>query len=281
MIHQPKVRIPEPCMHEWKETYLESSISRRERKVYMETGKGTALITGSSRGIGAAIAVQLAMDGYDIVINYLERRDRALEVAEEVQRLGRRAVVCQADVADRQQVQEMFACARKELGEIRLLVSNAGIAGQVQVQDLTEERWKRFFAVNVDGAFHTVQCALPYMLHVHKGCIITVSSMWGLRGASCESAYSATKAALIGFSRSLANELAPSGIRVNCIAPGVIDTEMLDELPDAIRGSLAEETPLRRLGTGRDIAAAVSFLASDAASFITGQVLTCDGGFIT
>ena len=105
--------------------------------------------------------------------------------------------------------------------------------------------------------------------------------MWGLRGASCESAYSATKAALIGFSRSLANELAPSGIRVNCIAPGVIDTEMLDELPEEIRCTLADETPIRRLGTAQDIAMAVSFLTSDAASFITGQVLTCDGGFIT
>jgi len=247
----------------------------------MEQTKGTALVTGSSRGIGAAVAVQLAKDGYDIAINYIERKDRALQVQELVRQAGRRAVICRADVADRQQVEDMFAFVRKELGEVELLVSNAGIAGQVQVQDLTQERWKRFFAVNVDGAFHTVQCALPHMLHQHRGCIITVSSMWGLRGASCESAYSATKAALIGFSRSLANELAPSGIRVNCIAPGVIDTEMLDELPEEIRCTLADETPIRRLGTAQDIAMAVSFLASDAASFITGQVLTCDGGFIT
>lgn len=240
-----------------------------------------ALVTGASRGIGAAIAVQLARDGYDVAVNYIERRDRALQVQEQIRQIGRRAVICQADVADAHEVREMFSLIRKELGEVDLLVSNAGIAGQVQIQDLTQERWDRFFAVNVNGAFHTVQCALPHMLHLHRGCIITVSSMWGLRGASCESAYSATKAALIGFSRSLANELAPSGIRVNCIAPGVIDTEMLDELPVQIRGTLAEETPLRRLGTPQDIAAAVSFLSSDAASFITGQVLTCDGGFIT
>ena len=207
----------------------------------MSTEKGVALVTGASRGIGAAIALQLAKDGYDIAVNYLERQDKAEEVRKQVEQAGRRAVICQADVADELQVQKMFAYVQKELGAIELLVSNAGIAGQVQVQDLTQERWKRFFAVNVDGAFHTVQCALPHMLHQHKGCIITISSMWGLRGASCESAYSATKAALIGFSRSLANELAPSGIRVNCIAPGVIDTDMLEELPEEIRGSLAGE----------------------------------------
>ena len=239
-----------------------------------------ALVTGSSRGIGAAIALRLAMDGYDIAVNYIEQKDRAEQVAAKIRKTGRRAIVLQADVADRVQVEEMFRTIRQELGEVDLLVSNAGIAGQVQVQDLTPERWHRFFAVNVDGAFHTIQCALPHMLREHSGCIITISSMWGLRGASCESAYSATKAALIGFTRSLANELAPTNIRVNCIAPGVIDTEMLNELPADIKDSLAEETPIRRLGKPEDIAAAVSFLASEEASFITGQVLTCDGGFI-
>lgn len=239
-----------------------------------------ALVTGASRGIGSAVAIQLAKDGYDICINYHEREDRALQVKEKIESLGRRAVIFQADVADHDKVREMFAYTRAELGEVDVLVSNAGIAGQCQIQDLTQERWERFFAVNVTGAFNTVQEALPYMLHEHKGCIVTISSMWGLRGASCESAYASTKAALIGFSRSLANELAPSGIRVNCIAPGVIDTEMLDELPDEIRASLADETPLRRLGTPEDIANTVSFIVSEKASFITGQVITADGGFI-
>lgn len=239
-----------------------------------------ALITGSSRGIGRAIALKLAEDGYDVCINYEKRKDKAEEAAELARQYGRRAVAFQADVSDRAAVERMFAFVRENLGEVDLLVSNAGIAGQVQIQDLTKERWDRFFQVNVNGAFNTVQCAIPHMLHEKKGCIITISSMWGLRGASCESAYSATKAALIGFTRSLANELAPSGIRVNCIAPGVIDTDMLDELPEGVKDTLADETPLRRLGTPEDIADLVSFIASEKAGFITGQVITSDGGFI-
>ena len=242
--------------------------------------KGIALVTGASRGIGAAIAYRLACDGYDICVNYETRQDRAEKVCENIKSIGRKAICFQADVSVREQVEEMFKTTQQTLGNVDVLISNAGIAGQKQIQDLTQERWRRFFAVNVDGAFNSVQCALPYMLHTHKGCIITISSMWGLRGASCESAYSATKAALIGFSRSLANELAPSGIRVNCIAPGVIDTEMLDELPDDIKSGLADETPIGRLGRPEDIASTVSFLVSDDASFITGQVITCDGGFI-
>ena len=134
--------------------------------------------------------------------------------------------------------------------------------------------------MNVDGAFYASRAVLPHMLHEHTGCIVNISSIWGQRGASCEVAYSATKAALIGLTRSLAAELAPSHIRVNCVAPGVIRTDMLDELPEELLPQLAEQTPLGRLGTPEDIAAAVAFLADPAAGFITGQVLTCDGGFI-
>ena len=158
--------------------------------------------------------------------------------------------------------------------------NNAGVAGQALFQDITDALWRRYFAVNVDGAFHTIQAVLPHMLREHAGCIVNVSSIWGLRGASCEVTYSATKGALIALTRSLASELAPTGIRVNCVAPGVIKTDMLDALPPEVLPQLAQETPLGRLGTPEDIAAAVSFLADEKASFITGQVLTCDGGFI-
>ena len=240
----------------------------------------TALVTGSSRGIGRACAIQLARDGYDVCVNYIERKDCADKVVEEIRALGRRAIAVRADVADRAAVDEMVARTKRELGAVSLLVSNAGIAGQSLFQDVSGEMWRRYFAVNVDGAFHTAQAVLPDMLHEKRGCIITVSSIWGLRGASCEVTYSATKGALIALTRSLAMELAPSGIRANCVAPGVIKTDMVDVLGEETLRDLAEQTPLGRLGTPADIAAAVSFLASERASFITGQVLTADGGFI-
>lgn len=238
-----------------------------------------ALVTGSSRGIGAAIAIRLAMDGYDVAVNYNNNEDRAKEVLSKIQQKGQRGIIVRADVSDASQVEDMFTTVRESLGDIDLLVTNAGISGTGQIQDITEDKWKKIFAVNVDGAFNAVKCAIPHMLSEHRGCIVMISSMWGIRGASCESAYSASKAAIIGFSRSLASELAPSGIRVNCVAPGVIDTEMLDELSSDSLESLAEETPLRRLGKPEDIAELVSFLSSDNASFITGQVISDDGGF--
>jgi 3-oxoacyl-[acyl-carrier protein] reductase len=174
----------------------------------------------------------------------------------------------------------MAAQAEAELGPIELLVNNAGIAGAELFQDVTDEMWDRYMGVNLDGARNAILAVLPHMLHEKRGCIVNISSMWGLRGASCEVAYSCTKAALIAMSRSLALELAPTGIRVNCIAPGVIKTDMLDALPPEVLPQLAEETPLRRLGTPEDIAHLAVFLASEKASFITGQVITADGGFI-
>ncbi len=239
-----------------------------------------ALVTGASRGIGRAIATELARRGWAVAIGYRVRRDKAEELAQQLTEAGCRAMICQADVSRREEVEAMVRRVEENFGPVSLLVNNAGIAGQSLFQELTEERWHEFFSVNVDGAFYASRAVLPHMLHEHTGCIVNISSIWGQRGASCEVAYSATKAALIGLTRSLAAELAPSHIRVNCVAPGVIRTDMLDEMPEELLPQLAEQTPLGRLGTPEDIAAAVAFLADPAAGFITGQVLTCDGGFI-
>ena len=239
-----------------------------------------ALVTGASRGIGRAIAAQLAHDGWAVCINYIERRDCAEDLAARLTAEGCRVMVRQADVADKAAVDAMVRDIETTFGPVSLLVNNAGITSQCLFQDVTSEMWRRHFAVNVDGAYHTTQAVLPHMLHEHEGCIVNISSIWGLRGASCEAVYSATKHALIGLTRSLAAELGPTGIRVNCVAPGVIRTDMLDVLPAEALPMIADQTPLGRLGTPEDIAHAVAFLADERASFITGQVLTSDGGYL-
>ena len=242
--------------------------------------KKVAFITGGSRGIGRAEVRRLAREGYAVGIDYLQAREQAESLAAELREQGREAMAVQADVADREAITAAVRAVEAAFGPVTLLVNNAGIARQHQFQDITPEFWRRLFAVNVDGAFHTIQAVLPHMIHEKAGCIVNTSSIWGQRGASCEVAYSATKAAIIGLTRSLAMELAPSGIRVNCVAPGVIRTDMVEVLGSETLQALAGETPLGRLGTAEDIAEAVAFLASDQASFITGQVLTADGGFI-
>lgn len=242
--------------------------------------KKSALITGSSRGIGRAVAIRLAEEGWPVCINYIQQKDAAEALVRQLRQAGHQAIAVQADVADRQAVNAMVAAAEAELGPVELLVNNAGVAGQALFQDVTDEMWNRYMGVNLGGARNTIQAVLPHMLHEKRGCIVNVSSMWGLRGASCEVTYSCTKAALIALTRSLALELAPSHIRVNCVAPGVINTDMVQVLGEETLRELAAQTPLGRLGTPEDIAHAVAFFASDNASFITGQVLTADGGFI-
>ena len=242
--------------------------------------KKVALITGASRGIGHAAAYQLAHDGYAVCVNYYERRDKADELVSLLRGEGCEAIAVQADVSKRGEVGAMVERCTQELGPVTLLVNNAGVAGQALFQDVTDELWDRYFGVNLCGARNAIQAVLPHMLHEKRGCIVNVSSIWGQHGASCEVVYSCTKHALIGLTRSLAMELAPSGIRVNCVAPGVIDTDMVRVLGEETLRDLAAETPLGRLGTPEDVAAAISYLASDRASFVTGQVLAVDGAFV-
>ncbi len=237
-----------------------------------------ALVTGASRGIGQAVARRLSRDGFYVVVHYHRSEDGARALAEELNRdpQAAGAEIRRADVADRAQVEAMF----RAVGGVDLLVNNAGVAQQKLFTDLTEEDWQRMFAVDVTGVFHCCQAALPAMIRRKRGGIVNVSSMWGQVGASCEAHYSAAKAAVIGLTKALAKELGPSGIRVNCVAPGVIDTRMNAALgPEALR-ALEEQTPLGRIGAPEEVAAAVSFLASPEAGFITGQVLGVNGGMI-
>lgn len=242
----------------------------------------TAIITGGSRGIGRAAVIALFDRGWNVVINYKNSREKAEALAVELNSrdVPQRAIAVQADVADPAQVEALFAAADAQFGRLDLLVNNAGIAQQKLFTDITAEDWRAMVGVNLDSVFYCSQQALKRMIWNHSGKIINISSMWGQVGASCEVHYSAVKAAVIGMTKALAKEVGPSNITVNCICPGVINTEMNGNLTEDIIEELKEETPLCAIGTPEDVAASVVFLAEDSANFITGQVLGVNGGLV-
>jgi 3-oxoacyl-[acyl-carrier protein] reductase len=239
-----------------------------------------ALITGASGGIGAATAREFARRGWGVAVHYHRGRERAESLAAELSQTGVPVMTVAADVADRAQVQKMVDNVLENFCQLDILVCNTGLSHVGLLSDIDETQWRRLFAVNVDGVYHCCQAALPHFIHRKSGSIVTVSSMWGQVGASCEVAYSATKGAVIAFTKALAKELGPSHIRVNSVAPGAIDTEMNRHLSPEELAALAEETPLERLGQPEEVAKTIAFLASDEASFLTGQVLSPNGGLV-
>lgn len=234
-----------------------------------------ALITGGSRGIGAAVARRLHADGYAVAVNYAHSREQAEALAKELD-----GIALNADVSDPGQVGRMVDTVLENFCQLDILVCCAGVAWQGLTQDMGAEDYRRVIGVDLDGSFYCCQAVLPQMIRQKSGKIVTVASMWGQVGGSCETAYSAAKAGVIGLTRALAKEVAPSGITVNCVSPGVINTDMVKPLGAETLAALAEDTPLGRLGTAEEVAECVSFLCSPAGDFFTGQVLTPNGGLV-
>ena len=235
----------------------------------------TVFVNGGSRGIGAAVVRAFAAAGYRVAFTYKSSEAAARALSDEVG-----ALAIRADSAKEGEAVAAIEAARRALGDIEILVNSAAVSSFSLFTDLSSEEWHRHFSVNVDGPFYYIRAVLPSMIAKKYGRIVNISSMWGTVGASCEVHYSATKAALDGMTRALAKEVGPSGITVNAVAPGVIDTEMNAALDADARRALSEETPLSRLGTPEEVAAAVLFLAGEGAGFITGQVIGVNGGFV-
>ena len=233
------------------------------------------LITGASRGIGKELVYEFIKNGYRVFLNYNKSKKEAVKISEETG-----AVLVKADISNSGEVEKMAELIHNNYGKIDVLVNNAGISQIKLFTDITENDWDNMFNINMKGMFLVTKAFVSDMINKKKGKIINISSMWGVTGGSCEVHYSASKAAVIGFTKALAKELGPSNINVNCVAPGVIDTEMNSHLSEEDLQALKEETPLERIGSVSDVAKAVLFLASDNADFITGQVISVDGGMV-
>jgi 3-oxoacyl-[acyl-carrier protein] reductase len=238
----------------------------------------TAFITGASGGIGSAIALRLAEDGFALACCCHSNKESAERLASELEKMHATYKMYFFDVSDTTETEKIFREASAFFGGFSVLVNCAGIALRKLFTDTSPEEFDRICAVNLKGVYNTCRVAVPEMVRRHEGKIINISSMWGVCGASCEAVYSASKAAVIGFTKALARELAPSNIQVNCIAPGAIDTVMNSDLTDDEKSAFAEEIPMGRFGSPAEIAGVVSFLAGKDSSYITAQVITADGG---
>ena len=239
------------------------------------------MVTGSSCGIGAAIVREFSSDkDMNIVINYNKSKEKALSLLEELRAKKCQVIAIKADISKPLEAQNLIESALNEFGKIDILVNNAGISTHGLITETSNELWEKIFSINVHGMFYCTKAAVIDMLKRHFGKIINVSSVWGMTGASCEVPYSSSKAAVIGFTKSLAKELGPSNINVNCIAPGVIKTDMNEFLNEDELNELKEITPLGRIGSPEEVAKTVKFLSSSDSDFITGQVISPNGGFL-
>jgi 3-oxoacyl-[acyl-carrier protein] reductase len=243
------------------------------------SGKAT-LVTGASRGIGRSIALELAKAGAVVAVNYNRYEEGAQETLRQIRELGAFGVLVKGDISLYKEAKHIIEETASKLGRLDILVNNAGISKVGLFVDMEEAEWNELIDVDIKGVINCSHCALRYMLKQSKGSIINISSIWGNTGASCEVVYSATKGAVNSFTKALAKELGPSNIRVNAIAPGVIDTEMNAWLNEDERECLMQEIPMMKFGTGEDIGKLAVFLASDEAKYITGQIITVDGGMI-
>lgn len=244
------------------------------------TAVKTALVTGASRGIGAAIAKKLAARGFMVIINYGHSSAAAEEVKNQIEQAGGQAVLMQGDVSSRDDVDRMFKDIKKTWGRLDVLVNNAGINRDTLLVRMKEDQWDAVLSTDLKSVFFTTKAAASLMMRQRSGSIINIASVVGITGNAGQANYAAAKAGVIGFTKSVAKELAARGIRVNAIAPGFIETDMTDAIPEKIREGMLETIPLRRGGKAEDVANAVAFLASDDAGYIIGQVLKVDGGMV-
>ena len=242
--------------------------------------KKTVLITGGARGIGKAMSKAFAKEGYNVLVNFNKSENEAKELYTILNEKNFSVKLFKANISNREDVEDMVDYCIKEFGGLDVLVNNAGVSQDKLFTDITDEDWDNMMNINLKGSFYCSQVALKYMISEKKGNIINISSIWCISGASCEVHYSITKAGIIGMTKALAKEVGPSNIRVNSIAPGVINTDMLSGYNEEDIDALVEETPLMRLGTPEDIANCAIFLASDKSNFITGQVISPNGGFV-